>query len=139
MVKRDTEMYKVWRLPGFFIVLWVLMFLLYSCHAVPAKEYNIWIMQKNIRCMPKWEAMELMVAGEVRPLLTGIAEVLMKTGETGAMPTVFFADSETGRWALVQLGSENDACIIEMGGNINFSPDEKSINEIFNYIPGEKS
>ncbi len=40
MVKRDPDMYKEWRLPGFIVALWVFMFLLYSCHAVPAKEYK---------------------------------------------------------------------------------------------------
>lgn len=128
----------LWRKPMRNLII-AIMLILFSCHPAPAEDqWNMWLMQKAIRCLPAYEAMEIMELGNTTPLLTGVAEVLTKDGNTIPLISVYFADVDSGRWAVVELNhAYNEACIIDMGGELDFSPNTQEIYKWFNYIPGE--
>ena len=43
---------------------------------------------------------------------------------------MFFADSESGKWAMVEFGAGSDGCIIDMGLDLNFSPKKEDLEEM---------
>ena len=126
------------------LFIWFTAIMLYSCHPVNAEHekesaWDLQLMNKYIRCFPKIQVLEIMQSAGAKPLLRGTAEVLTRSTQVIPVEMVFFADTESTRWALVEVGNDGTACIIDMGNSIDFTPVTEDIYKLFGYIPGEKS
>lgn len=135
------------KMSGFMIALWAVVILLYSCHPAPAQSSSadkaegqinsndqppltFYMAKKFIRCMSKIDVLQLMADGETVPLLSGTASIINAQGKIQLMPMVLFADSDSGKWALVEFGNGTEACIIDMGLDLNFSPKREDIEDL---------
>ena len=86
--------------------------------------------KKYIRCMSKTDILKLMADGNAAPLLSGTASIINAQGEIQLADMMFFADSESGKWAMVEFGAGSDGCIIDMGLDLNFSPKKEDLEEM---------
>ncbi len=126
------------KMTRFMIALWAVAILLYSCHPAPAKAEHesegvpmtFYMAKKFIRCMSKTDILRLMNDANAVPLLSGIASIINAQGKIQLADMVFFADSESGKWAMVEFGTGKDGCIIDMGLNLDFSPKEEHLEEL---------
>ena len=124
-----------------------LAILLYSCHPALAQSSSadkaegqidsndqppltFYMAKKYIRCMTKLDVLQLMADGKTAPLLSGTASIINAQGKIQLMPMVLFADSDSGKWALVEFGNGTEACIIDMGLDLNFSPKREDIEDL---------
>ena len=120
------------------IAFWGIIILLYSCHPAPAKAEHesqgapmtFYMAKKFIRCMSKPDILRLMADANAVPLLSGTASIINAQGEIQLANMMFFADSESGKWAMVEFGTGSDGCIIDMGLDLDFSPKEEHLEEL---------
>lgn len=120
------------------IAFWGIIILLYSCHPAPAKAEHesqgapmtFYMAKKFIRCMSKPDILRLMADANAVPLLSGTASIINAQGEIQLANMMFFADSESGKWAMVEFGDGSDGCIIDMGLDLNFSPKKEDLEEL---------
>ena len=135
------------KMSGFMIALWAVVILLYSCHPAPAQSSSadkaegqinsndqppltFYMAKKFIRCMSKLDILQLMADGKTYPLLSGTASIVNSQGNIQQMPMVLFADSESGKWALVEFGNGTDGCIIDMGTELDLSPKREHVEDL---------
>lgn len=126
------------KLARFMIAFWGIIILLYSCHPAPAKAEHesqgapmtFYMAKKFIRCMSKPDILRLMADANAVPLLSGTASIINAQGEIQLANMMFFADSESGKWAMVEFGDGSDGCIIDMGLDLDFSPKKEHLEEL---------
>ena len=80
---------------------------------------------KPIQCDTPEEIIAVIKKYEEQPLLGGIGNSLMPSGQVIEMPTIWFVNPDKGTWTLVEFNMPaRQACIINSGSKMKYNFDD---------------
>ena len=88
------------------------------------------IKQKPIQCGTYKEVYGAYIEPNgLKPLFTGVANILRADNAKMIMPTVFYLNSETGQWLWIE-SNKVETCVINFGTNWDADVNEKELHSL---------
>ena len=88
------------------------------------------IKHKPVQCGTYTEVYKAYIEpNNLKPLFTGVANILRSDNVKMIMPTAFYLNSETGQWLWIESNKE-ETCVINFGTNWDADVNEKELHNL---------